>query len=303
MRHPRMLPLLLLAASLMITTGCSIKQMAFNAVADGLSGDTGGSFTTDPDLQFIGEALPFGLKLMESINDGVPKHVAMKQTLASGFTQYGVVFVEWPAEQLKYSDYEEHRKGIARAKTFYMRAHGYALDGLDLVHKDFRSRLYEDTDALLAEMTATDVPLLFWAAASMLAAASTDLEDPEMFGAFPLAAKAMKRAYELDPTYSEGLIPSTLISVEPNLPGPGGVERAEEMYERALKISEGRSVGLHVSLATAVARPAQDKERFVALLEKVLAFDLDSAPDNRLSNDYAQQKARFLLDHLDDMFL
>ena len=299
----RLFPLVFVVLSLSLTSGCSIKQLALNAVADELSGGTGGSFTEDPDLQFIGEALPFGLKLMESINDATPKHVAMKQTLASGFTQYAVVFVEWPATQLKYSNYEEHRAGLKRAKTFYLRAHNYALDGLDLIHADFRSRLYEDTDALLAEMTVADTPLLFWMSASLLAAASTDLEDPSMFGAFPLAAKAMQRAYELDPTWSGGLIPSTLISVEPNLPGSGGTERAEARYEEALALSEGRSAGVHVSLATAVALKTQDKERFVELLNKSLELSLDDDPDNRLSNDYAQQKARFLLEHLDDMFL
>ncbi len=303
MRLLRLLPLALAAATLFTAPGCSIKQLALNAVADELSGGTGGSFTNDPDLQFIGEALPFGLKLMEAINDGVPKHVAMTQTLASGFTQYSVVFIEWPAEQLKYSDYEEHRKGLARAKTFYLRANAYALGGLELTHPGFESRVYNDTDALLAELELDDVPLLFWWSASMLAAASTDLEDPEMFGAFPLAARAMQRAYELDPGWSGGLIPSTLISVVPNLPGPGGAERALALYEEALRYSEGRSAGVHVSLATAVALPAQDRERFEELLGKVLEFDLDADPDNRLSNDYAQQKARFLLEHIDDLIL
>ncbi|MCO4771118.1 MAG: hypothetical protein KDA24_13875 [Deltaproteobacteria bacterium] len=303
MRPMRFLPTLALLVSLVLTSGCSIKQLALNAVADELSGGTGGSFTEDPDLQFIGEALPFGLKLMEGINGGVPKHVEMKLTLASGFTQYGVVYVEWPAEQLKYSDYEEHRRQMQRAKQFYLRAHNYALDGLDLKHPGFRSRLYGDLDALLAEMTAEDVPFLFWMAASLLSAASTDLEDPEMFAALPIGGKAVMRAYELDSGWSNGLIASTLISLEPNLPGPDPAGRAEARYEEALKLTEGRSAGVHVSLATAVARKAQDKERFVALLEKALSFDLDADPDNRLSNDYAQQKARFLLEHLDDMFL
>ena len=303
MRPLRLLPLLTLLLPLVLTSGCSIKQIALNAVADELSGGTGGSFTNDPDLQFIGEALPFGLKLMEGINDGVPEHVAMKLTLASGFTQYAAVYVEWPAEQLKYSDYEEHRRQMQRAKQFYLRAHNYALDGLDLIHPDFRSRLVEDMDALMAEMTVDDVPLLFWMGGSLLSAASTDLEDPEMFIALPIGGKAVLRAYELDPGWSEGFIAGTLISLEPNLPGPDPYGRSEKRYEEAVKASGDKNAGNHVSLATAVALKQQDKERFVALLEKALSYDLDADPDNRLANDYAQQKARFLLEHLDDLFL
>ncbi len=297
----RQLALLVPIASLLLT-GCSIKQMALNAVADSFSGDTGGSFTSDPDLQFIGEALPFGLKLMEGINDGTAKHVGLKLTLASGFTQYSVVFVEWPAEQLKYDDYEESRFQYKRAKRFYLRANSYALDGLDLLHDDFRSRIYEDTDALLTEMGVQDVPFLFWTAASWLAAASTDLEDPEMIGLFPLATKVLMRAYALDPTWEGGIIPSTLISLEPNLPGPGGAERAQARFDEAAALAQGRSAGIYVSLANAVARPAQDRERYIELLNQALEVSLDEYPDERLGNDYAQQRARFLLDHIDDMF-
>lgn len=299
----RLLPLLALGFTLSLTSGCSIKQLALNAVADELSGGTGGSFTSDPDLQFIGEALPFGLKLMEAINDGTPKHVGMKETLASGFTQYGIVFVEWPAEKQKYDDYAAYQKGLVRAKAFYLRANDYAMDGLDLKYPGFRSAILENTDAVLADTTAEDVPLLFWLSASWLAAASTDLEDPEMFGLFPKAAKIMKHAYSLDPAWNNGMIPATLISVEPNLPEPGGVERAEQRFQEALEISQGHSAGIYVSLANAVARKAQDKERYVELLHKALAIPLDDYPDERLGNDYAQQRARFLLDNLDEMFL
>jgi len=30
---------------------------------------------------------------------------------------------------------------------------------------------------------------------------------------------------------------------------------------------------------------------------------LDAFPENQLANDYAQRKARFLLEHIDDLFL
>ena len=113
----------------------------------------------------------------------------------------------------------------------------------------------------------------------------------------------MKRALELDPDWDNGAIHEILISVEPSLPMPGGAERAEEHYKRCLELQGGSKAGPHVSLATAVAQKAQDKERFVSLLNQALAIELDAFPENRLANDYAQRKARFLLEHLDDLFL
>ncbi len=303
MRHRTLTILSALALCLSLFSGCSIKQIALTSVADELSSGTGGTFTQDEDLQFVGESLPFALKLMESIAAAVPEHLGMKLSLASGFTQYGVVFVEWPAEQNKFDNYSEYRQGLERAKGFYLRANDYAMDGLDLKHPGFRSSLLTDTKAALATTTLDDVPWLYWLAASWLAAIATDLEDPEMFGLMPIAATTMKRAFELAPDWDHGAIHEILISLEPALPMPGGAERAQEHYKRCLELQKGTKAGPHVSLATATALRDQDKTAFVALLNKALDVELTDYPEHRLANDYAQRKARFLLDHLDDLFL
>ena len=297
-----LVPLLALTLALPLS-GCSLRKIALNAVADELSGGTGGSFTQDQDLQFVGEALPFALKLMESIGEGVPEHTGMDLTLASGFVQYGAVYVEWPAEQHRFDDYATYNAGKKRAKGFYLRGNDFALDALDLLHPGFRSNILADTTGTLAGMTADDVPYLFWAAAGWLLAASADLEDPAMFGVVFVASEVMMKAYELDPTWNGGFIPSTLIALEPNLPGPDPYGRAEARFEEAKAIVGDSSAGIYVGLATAVALKQQDKERFVSLLNKALEVDLNAYPDNRLANDYAQQRATFLLDHLDDLFL
>jgi predicted anti-sigma-YlaC factor YlaD len=154
----------------------------------------------------------------------------------------------------------------------------------------------------MAEMGAADVPYLFWTAAGWLLAASSDLEDPEMFGLFPVAGKIMMRAYELDPGWNGGMLPSTLISLAPNLPG-GTRDDSRRYYEETLKITGGKTAGPYVSLANAVAVKEQDREQFMELMNKALAIDLDADPDARLANDYAQRRAAFLLEHIDDLIL
>lgn len=303
MRPSPVTTLSVLALGLALLSGCSIKHLALTSVADELSSGTGGTFTQDEDLQFVGDSLPFALKLMESIGAAVPEHLGMKRTLASGFTQYGVVFVEWPAEQHKFDNYREYRSGLARARGFYHRGNRYAMEGLDLKHPGFRSTILSDTEATLARTGPGDTELLYWLAASWLAAVATDLEDPEMFGLMPIATATLKRAFELDPDWDNGAIHEILISLEPALPMPGGAERAEQHYQRCLELQGGAKAGPHVSLATAVAYRAQDKDRFVSLLDQALDVDLEAFPEDRLANDYAQARARFLLDHLDDLFL
>jgi len=295
-------PIFSLFFLVVLTSGCSVKQMAMEAVADALSGGTGGSFSNDEDIQFVGDAIPFALKLMESVADSVPEHSGIRTTLAASFTQYGVVYVEFPATELKYQDYQAYEQGLARARGFYLRANRYAQQAFEINHPGFRERIFNDTEALLNEMTAEDVPLLYWTAASWLSALSTTFEDPELIGIFPIASAMMKRAEALDGDWDNGAIHEALIALEPNLPEPGGKERSRAHFEHLLELQHGLKAGPYVSLATAIPLKAQDKDAFVDLLNKALAVDPFEDPDSKLANLYAQAKARFLLEHLDELF-
>ena len=240
---------------------------------------------------------------MESIGDGVPDHPGMKLTLASGFVQYGVVFVEWPAVQLKYDDYTAYRAGLARARGFYRRGAEFALAGLDLNHPEFRSEIMGDREAALASAGPKDVELLYWLGAAWLAMVSTDRENPEMFGLLAVAMDIIDRAYELEPDLNGGAIRELLITLEPMRPLPDAAGRSRAQFDAVVALSGGNTAGPYVSLATAVALPAQDKAAFVDLLNTALAVDVEVDPGSRLANEYARGKAQFLLDHLDDLFL
>lgn len=282
--------------------GCSVKKMAVNSLADALSGSTGGAMSADEDLEFIGEVVPFALKLMEILHDQAPEHVGLHQALASGFTQYGMVYVQFPAEQLKYEDFGAYQDGLERARKLFLRSNGYALGGLDLLHPGFSVTVMEDTEAALAGTTTDDIPLLYWAGASWLAAISNSRENPELIGQLPIAAALLHRCLELDPDWGNGAIHEVLISLEPSMPMPGGRERALEHYAKAVELSGGVKASPHLSAASLYIK-TQERERFVELLNLVLDVDLEASPNDQLANNYAQRRARFLLEHLDDLFL
>ena len=56
---------------------------------------------SDDDPELVRDALPFALKLMESVQVELPEHGALLLGLASGFTQYSYAFVQTPAEELE----------------------------------------------------------------------------------------------------------------------------------------------------------------------------------------------------------
>ena len=65
----------------------------------------------------------------------------------------------------------------------------------------------------------------------------------------------------------------------------------------------GKRAGTYVSFAENACVPAQNAAEFKSLLEKALAVDPDADPDNRLANLVAQRRARWLLDHINELFL
>lgn len=296
---PRLLVLILLP---LILASCSVKKMAVNSLADSLAASASTSLAEDDDLELVGDAMPFTLKLMEVLHDQAPENVGLYQALASGFAMYAMVYVQWPAEQLKYDDYAGMREGIERARGLFLRANGYAREGMELQHPGFNDLLAVDHQAALALATEDDVPMLYWLGTTWLAVISNSREDPAIIGDLPVAAAIIHRCLDLDEDYNRGSIHELLISLEPSLPMPGGVERAKEHYARAQELSGGVKAGTYLSLAGATCIRNQDRGCYEDLLRQALDVDVDASPEDRLANIYAQEKAQFLLDHLDDIF-
>src|ERR1043165_4715424 len=86
-RSLRRFQLAALSAALICLQACSLKTMAVKTVANTLS-DSGDVFSRDNDPELVRDAVPFALKLYESLLDSVPKHEPLLIATCSGFTQY-----------------------------------------------------------------------------------------------------------------------------------------------------------------------------------------------------------------------
>jgi hypothetical protein len=87
-RAPRLvLALAVLLALLLALPSCSVQRWAVKSVADTLTRGPD-VYGTDDDPDLVRDALPFGLKTMESLLAVVPDHEGLLLTLCQGFTQY-----------------------------------------------------------------------------------------------------------------------------------------------------------------------------------------------------------------------
>ena len=128
----------------------------------------------------------------------------------------------------------------------------------------------------------------------------------------------MRRCLALDETYRGGAAHEFMVAFEGGRHEAqgGSVARARDhyvramartdgrrLYVRAMARTDGRRLSVMVSLAEHVAVRLGDRREFEGLLHQALAFDVDTAPDQRLANLIAQRRAALLLSQADDLFL
>src|ERR1039457_2146680 len=108
-------------SALLLATGCSIKRVAINKLGNALASG-GSTFTSDDDPELVEAAIPFGLKLYESLLDESPKHRGLLLAACSGFTEYAYAFVDARVDEAKDESLERADALRVRARKLYLRA-------------------------------------------------------------------------------------------------------------------------------------------------------------------------------------
>jgi predicted anti-sigma-YlaC factor YlaD len=283
---------------------CSINRLAVNKLGNALA-ESGTTFAADDDPELVGAAIPFSLKLMESLLASSPRHRGLLFAAASGFTRYAYAWVQQEADTLEPVNLARARELHGRARRLYLRARDYGLRGLDVRFAGFAARLRADPRAAVRPATAADVPLLYWTAAAWGGAIALSKDDPEAIADLPLVEALIDRALALDESYDAGAIHAFLISYEPSRQGAGGdpVARARAHFDRAVALSGGNLAGPFVSYAEGISVLRQNRAEFDSLLRRAVAIDPHARPEWRLANLILQRRARWLLRRADDLFL
>jgi predicted anti-sigma-YlaC factor YlaD len=295
--------LLLMLASSAAGSACSLKRMAVNTVASTLS-ESGATFTSDEDVRLVGDAIPFALKLYESLLESVPDHQPLLLSTCSSFTQYSYAYVETEAESLEPSRRAEIQELKDRALKLYLRARRYCLRAMTERFGDGTAEaLLKEPEGIVGRARRSDVPLLYWTAASWGAAISLGIDRPDLAIDLPTVRVLAERALALDAAWNKGALHELFVTLD-SLPEAlgGNTARAREHFAKAVELQKGLSPGPYVALAIGVAVPSQDRAEFERLLKQALAIDPEQDPSNRLVVLVMQQRARLRLDRIDETF-
>jgi hypothetical protein len=280
-----------LAVAVLWLAACSPKQMALNRMASALA-NSSSVYERDNDPEFVRLAAPSTLKTIEMLLSQSPDHPQLLLTACSGFTQYSYGFLHVESE-LKAKDAAAAADLRSRASRMYQRARGYCLHGLEVRRPRLTvEAIARDPEGALKQTTEDDVPWLYWTAAAWGADLSL-APNPRLRVAELRSVRALLgRAKALDETWQKGAIYEALIAFDglPALVG-GSPAAARADFDRAIALSEGKSVFAYVAFAATVTDPAEKRR----LLESAVAIDTATITTRRLTNLIAQRYARALL--------
>jgi predicted anti-sigma-YlaC factor YlaD len=293
-----------LFALLAAASGCSVQRFAANQVADTLAA-SGSTYSSDDDPELVEAALPFSLKLMESVLASTPEHRGLLAATCAGFTQYSWGFVQQEGDAFALEDTDRAWESWNRARRLYLRARDYCLRGLDTALPGFRADFATTPAATAARAGTTEVDLLYWGAAAWAAAIALGKDDPALVAELPQVSALIDRALAVDEDWNRGAIHDFLVTytmVRPDVAGDRAA-LARRHFERALELAAGKAAGPHLSWAEAWCLPREDRACFEESLRAALAVDADAEPESRLANLIMQRRAAWLLANVDHWIL
>ena len=225
-RHPTCVHCVgLLILIVLLCAGCSPKRYAVNTVGDLLaSGDS--VYESDDDLILVGDALPFSLKLVESLLAESSNHRGLLLTASRGFVLYAYAYVHFEADKTALYDFERALQFRNRARRLYLRALSYGLRALETSYPGFTEKMSEQPQLATAMITDTDaekaVPLLYWSAAALGLAISVSKNEAAMLARLPEVEVLLARAMELNEAWNAGALHEFQVTWA--AAGPGSVD-------------------------------------------------------------------------------
>ncbi|MEY4340711.1 MAG: hypothetical protein RL541_215 [Pseudomonadota bacterium] len=282
-------------AFLALLSGCAVRPYVLDHTADALSGQ---GMSSEDDLQLAREASAFYLKLSESVLKETPSHLKLAESVAAGFTQYAYAFVAFDAEKIDAKNPKAAAEMRDRAARLYARAHRHAMAALEKTTPGFQTTLRQVDINKHLKLKPEQVPLAYWAAASLGGWISMSKDDPDLVADLPLSMRLADLAWQANPDFGQGALASLMGTLEAAKVG-GSRQKAQAYFDRAIVLGNGQEAGPLVAKAEGVALPAEDRKQFELLLKQAIEV---SQQHRSLQNEVMRERAQWLLSCVDELF-
>jgi hypothetical protein len=275
-----------LAAILMLNGCASMISSATARMADNLTT----AMLNQTDLDTVREGAPAYLILIDGLIEGDPENTDLLLAGSKLYFSYTSAFI----------DDEE------RAKRLADKSLAYATTALCLENPDLcmvlSSKLAIFKQAL-GNTSIKDLPVIYGYASALTIWIQANAADWGAIAKLPQLTVLFERSVELDETFDHGGAHVFLGVLGTKLPPSfgGKPEKGRAHFERAIEISQGKNLMIHVFMAESYARLVFNQELHDELLQTVLEQPA-SEPGFTLINTLAKQRAAVLLAESNDFF-
>ena len=275
-----------LAAILMLNGCASMISSATARMADNLTT----AMLNQTDLDTVREGAPAYLILIDGLIEGDPENTDLLLAGSKLYFSYTSAFI----------DDEE------RAKRLADKSLAYATTALCLENPDLCMMLSSKLAIFkqaLGNASIRDLPVIYGYASALTIWIQANAADWGAIAKLPQLTVLFERSVELDETFDHGGAHVFLGVLGTKLPPSfgGKPEKGRAHFERAIEISEGKNLMIHVLMAESYARLVFNQALHDELLQTVLEQPA-SEPGFTLINTLAKQRAAVLLAESNDFF-
>ena len=272
-------------------TGCFSTGQMIADNAGGLFRELTLSANRQSDLTLVRQGLPSYLMLIDGMIGSNPENQDLLLAGAQAYSSYASLLEE-----------EES----SRASQLIQKSKVYALKALEQ-NPLFKGAPENPLDLFQKQMEKAEksqAPFLFWIGSIWGTWIAQGPDSMEGMADLPKVEALMDRVLELDPGYYYGgphLFKGIMLSARPVQYG-GNLEKALTHFQQALKYSQGKFLMTQIYYAQCYAKQRLDRDLFVNTLNQVLSTPADIEPDLTLINTLAHDKAKRLLNQVDEFF-
>lgn len=280
--------------------GCNYKNLVFKSSYI-LVDETVRSFYEEEDTILAKQAAPANLKLIEGIARGAPDNADIQLAASQLIGMYAFGFLEDSTE-------DEELQGVSdlRARKLYQRAIKYSKRALQ-TRQDFEAMLnlgLPEFEKALEKFNTEDAPALYWTAFSWGLYINLSRGDIAAVAELPKVNAIANRVIELDEGYFYGGA-FLILMVYNGILGPalgGSPEKTKKAYERAWRLCDEKFLMAKYLFAKYYCPQNQNIQLFEKLLNEIINAPVNLFVEQNLSNALAKEKARRLLNKMDDFF-
>jgi TRAP transporter T-component len=279
-------------------TGCIKKMLVDGQIESTRKGGT--AFNTISDWEVARRAASAGIAQFEGMHYLAPYNTNAMLLLTKGWSGLGFGFIEDEMEQAqdKYgedSEMAEYHK--QRAVAAYSRSIFYGTKLLETKAPGFEAA--KRNVATMQEWLENfddpeeDTENLFWFGQAWMSRVNMMKDDPSYVAELYVGVEVMKRSMQLNPKWNWGAAHGVLGAYHART-AMAELDDAKTHFDKAIAISEGKSLLIKVNMAARYHCAKADKESYTKVLTGVLEAG-DPLPEQRLQNTIAKRRARRLL--------